>query len=104
MTKQHLAVMLRIGKRDNDLFALFPEEPANWSGTLCACYCLVGQHTGAAYHFCIENSKPAIGPDAERILEALKRIGYDNFKVIKRTSHTMHTIRRQAYHNTSEEI
>ncbi len=99
MIKQHLAVMLRIGKRSNNLFALFPEEPANWPGTLCSCYDLQDGHTGADYEWCIQMSKPATGPDAERILEALARTGYDNLKVIKRASHTQY-----AKLTTSEEI
>jgi hypothetical protein len=88
-------VMLRKDDQD-DLFALFPAERGNALGTLCDCYCVVGGHTVADYDKCIEFSDPAKGKDAKTIMDALKQVGYENLRVIKRASYRMHKYRMRA--------
>ena len=88
ITKQ-MVVVLRDGGKD-DLFALFPEDPANALGILCTCYCEVGGHIAAGYFLCLGNSKPAKGKRAKQILDALATAGYDNLRVIKQATPAMH--------------
>lgn len=90
-----VVVVLRKGPED-DLFALFPELPANSNGSLCTCYSLVGQHSSADYFGCIENSGPATGDDAEKILRELSQVGYF-VKVVKRATRAMHENRVRQY-------
>ena len=90
-----LVVVLRKGMR-GDLFALFPEEASNELGTLCTCYDVHGGHCGADYDRCIANSKPARGDEAQRVLDALETIGYDNLRVIERATPAMHQRRMEA--------
>jgi hypothetical protein len=87
--KDEVLVVLR-DSGDGDLFALFPEDPSNNLGTLCTCYSLVGQHSGADYYGCVDSSRPARGEDAQRLLDALKVAGYNNLKVIVRATAAMH--------------
>jgi hypothetical protein len=88
-------VIIRVWKGDDsDVFALFPELPADNAGNLCTSYQHIGQHSGADYHGCIGNSRPATAEEAAPLLEELRRIGY-NPRVIRRANYRHHQTRRQ---------
>ncbi len=88
-------VVLRDGG-GHDLFALFPEDPANALGTLCTCFCRIGGHTAADYAACIQSSKPAKGDRADLIIECLWNAGYEHLRVVKCASPAMHARRISA--------
>ena len=90
-----LPVVIRVWKDDpDDLFALFPTDPADIDGRYCGCYQHVGQHGSADYHGCIANSRPATEAEAAPLLEELRRTGY-NLRVIRRAAYRYHEERRQ---------
>jgi len=79
-------VVIRVWKRDpDDVFALFPADPADIHGYLCTCYQHVGQHSSADYDGCIRMSRPATAKEARPLLQELRRIGYKP-RVLKRAS------------------
>lgn len=70
-------VVIRVWKSDpDDVFALFPTDPADNYGRYCTSYQHVGQHGSADYHHCIRNSRPATRREAATLLAELRRIGY----------------------------
>jgi len=75
------------------VFALFPQEPADYAGDFCDAYERVGGHGGADYYLCVEASDPVSAEDAADLKRELKQIGY-RLKVIKRASRQHHEARR----------
>jgi len=95
MNKPTDPVVIRVGRSDpDDVFALFPTDPANNHGHLCTSYQHIGQHCGADYDLCIRNSRPATRREAAPLLTELRRIGYRP-RVIRRAS-PLHRAQRQA--------
>jgi hypothetical protein len=89
-------VVIRVWNGDpDDLFALFPTDPADIYGHLCTSYQHIGQHGGADYHHCIRNSRPATKTEARPLLIELRRIGYRP-RVLKRASPRHHDERLAA--------
>ena len=88
-------VLIRVWKGDpDDVFALFPTDPADNYGHFCTCYQHVGQHGSADYGHCIASSRPATKAEARPLLQELRRIGYRP-RVIRRAS-PLHRAQRQA--------
>ena len=85
-------VVLRVGK-EGEVFALFPTLPS--SGYYCESYEHVGQHSGADYHGCIQESRPATVEESKALVRELEGRGY-RLRVVKRASPTMHNARMRA--------
>lgn len=91
-----LPVVLRVWRDDpDDVFALFPTDPADIDGRYCGCYQHIGQHSSADYYHCIASSRPATDQEAAPLLEELQQIGY-NLRVIRRANYCHHDERRRA--------
>ena len=89
-------VLIRVWNGDpDDVFALFPTDPADNYGYLCTSYQHIGQHSSADYDHCIRNSRPATRREAAPLLTELRRIGYKP-RVLKRTSRRHHDARLSA--------
>ena len=83
-------VLIRVWKGDpDDVFALFPTDPADNYGHFCTCYQHVGQHGSADYGHCIASSRPATKAEARPLLQELRRIGYRP-RVLQRASRRHH--------------
>lgn len=65
-----------------DVLAVFL-EPWSTSGYMLASYAHIGQHGPAAWDYVkgLRNATPA---EAEPLLEELRRVGYEDIKVIRR--------------------
>ena len=70
--------------QNDDVIALFPEIPANNSGTFCQSYEHVGQHGAADYAGVVSRTKPASQDEHIKLLQELQMIGYDDLVVRKR--------------------
>jgi hypothetical protein len=81
-------VIFRVG-RESDVFALFPELPADNYGIHCTCFQHVGQHCAADYQGCIANSRPATPAEYADLFNELKQRGYD-LEVRQRATNAMH--------------
>ncbi len=80
--------------REGNVFALFPELPADNHGFYCTCFQHIGQHCAADYHGCIAESRLAT-PDEYADLEAeLRQRGYD-LEIRQRATYAMHERRRR---------
>ena len=89
-------VVIRVWRNDpDDVFALFPTDPADNFGRYCTSYQHVGQHSSADYHHCIRNSRPATRREAVPLLTELRRIGYRPH-VLKRATGRHHDQRLSA--------
>lgn len=88
-----LVVFRRWRNQPKTVFALFPQEPADYAGFFCDSYESIGQHSGADYYGCINASDPVSAEDAADLRRELERIGY-RLKVMKRASHRVHEARR----------
>ena len=77
-----------------DVFALFPELPADLGGLHCTCYQHVGQHCVADYEGCIACSDAASPEEYADLMAELKQRGYI-LNVKRRASWAMHDKRRQ---------
>ena len=83
-------VVIRVWNGDpDDVFALFPTDPADNYGHFCTCYQHIGQHGGADYGLCIRKSRPATRREAAPLLTELRRIGYKP-RVLQRASRCHH--------------
>jgi hypothetical protein len=83
-------VIIRVWKGDpDDVFALFPTDPADNYGLYCTSYQHIGQHGSADYALCIRNSRPATKAEARPLLAELRRIGYRP-RVLKRANRRHH--------------
>jgi hypothetical protein len=90
MSKPTDPVVIRVWNGDpDDVFALFPTDPADTYGRYCTSYQHVGQHGGADYYHCIRNSRPATKAEAGPLLTELRRIGYRP-RVLKRAARRHH--------------
>ncbi len=70
-------VVFRVWRdKASDVFALFPELPADTVGRLCTSYAHVGQHGGADYGYCIRQSRPARPEEYADLAAELTTIGY----------------------------
>lgn len=88
-------VVIRVWNGDpDDVFALFPADPADAFGRYCTSYQHVGQHSSADYGHCIANSRPATKAEARPLLSELRRIGYRP-RVLKRAVRRHHDQRLQ---------
>jgi len=77
MSKPTDPVVIRVWNGDpDDVFALFPTDPADIYGHLCTSYQHIGQHSAADYALCIRKSRPATRREAAPLLTELRRIGY----------------------------
>ena len=93
MSKPTDPVVIRVWNGDpDDVFALFPTDPADNYGHLCTSYQHIGQHAGADYGHCIANSRPAKRREAALLLAELRCIGYRPH-VLKRASRRHHETR-----------
>lgn len=80
-----------------EVFALFPELPANAVGSECVVYGHSSQHGSASPAFAMAFSAPVsasrqIAVDA--LAEELREQGYTNLEVCQRISERMHRTRR----------
>lgn len=75
--------------KDGDILAVFPYEATTRQSALygCMCYQHIGQHGSGDYHAMIDQTKPASADEYADLLAELKRIGYDDLKIITRRSH-----------------
>ena len=90
------SVVIRVWKGDpDDVFALFPTDPADNYGRYCSCYQHIGQHGSADYYHCIRNSRPATPREAAPLLTELRRIGYQPY-VLQRATRCHHDQRLSA--------
>ena len=81
-------------KWQQEIIALFPEEPADIHGIFCSSYMRVGQHSGADYNYIIQQSTPATPYEYQALKEELEKIGY-TLKVYKRVPANAWYIRRK---------
>jgi hypothetical protein len=76
-------VVVRVGKVEQEPFALFPYIPAEEH--CVTSYQHIGQHCSADYGLCIVNSRPATPEEAEPLLTELQQRGYRP-RVIRRAN------------------
>jgi hypothetical protein len=77
--------------KSKELFALFPEEAIDGVPENCKCYGLsLDGYAAADYTKCMRISGPATAKEAEKILTALRKLGWKNLKVIQRATSLMH--------------
>lgn len=71
-------VLFRIDRRDDprDVYALFPDLPADRAGRYCTCYAHVGQHSSADYAGCVARSRPARPEEFASLARELTGRGY----------------------------
>jgi len=89
-----LVAFRRWREQPKTVFALFPQEPADYADHYCDSYERLGQHAGADYHLCVQASDPATAEDAADLRRELERIGY-RLKVIRRASRRVHEARQE---------
>jgi len=92
-TTESTVVIFRMDKEGN-VFALFPELPADYQGVYCTCFQHVGQHCAADYYACIAESRPATPAEYADLEAELQQRGYD-LEVRQRATYAMHQRRRQ---------
>ena len=68
-------VEFRKWRDDNEIFALFPDIPADDNDNV-VCYMHVGQHSAADYDHCITKSVPATPDEFAPLQKELEEIGY----------------------------
>jgi hypothetical protein len=78
------SVVFRKFKEDGDIIALFPEESWNPDKGTIASYMHTGQHGDADYHHVLAKTRPARENEYRPLLAELKRIGYDDLRVMQR--------------------
>lgn len=86
-----------IFKRDKggDVFAAFPTLPGNMNQSTMSCYAHIGQH-GTADSDYVRQAKPASPDEYSDLLRELRRMGYDDLKIIRRMQHGHYIARREA--------
>jgi hypothetical protein len=80
--------------REGEVFALFPELPADNYGTYCTCYQHIGQHCAADYYGCIASSRAASLNDYGDLAAELGQRGYE-LEIRQRATYSMHQRRRE---------
>jgi hypothetical protein len=105
VSEPQVVVLFRRGVRkgDTDVFALFPQLPADNEGDLCTCYQHIGGHGAASYHGCMGSSRPAREDEYADLLRELRRIGY-NLIIRTRATARMHDARRAEAKNVTESV
>ena len=83
MKTNQIRVVFRRWK-NGDVIALFPDISADNLNRYCESYEHVGQHSGADYKGVIKQTTPATENEYSSLLAELRRIGYDNLKIVKR--------------------
>lgn len=73
-TKAPTVAIFRTFRKGGDVYALFPELPADRRGH-CECYAHVGQH-GAAYPGAIAGTRPATAEEIAPLKRELESLGY----------------------------
>jgi hypothetical protein len=81
---KELDVILRWHKDCNWGIALFPQLIGTASAKTCTGYEQVGQHSSMDPQAVIQQTSPANAEQSGELLAELKRIGYDNLRVVKR--------------------
>ena len=81
--------------RDGNVFALFPELPADNHGVYSTCFQHVGQHSAADYYGCIATSRPATPAECADLAAELRQRGY-GLEIRKRATCAMHRRRQLA--------
>lgn len=61
---------------DSDVYALFPDLPADSRGHI-TCYAHLGQHSAADYQHCIAKSRPATPDEYAPLASELRALGYN---------------------------
>jgi len=78
-------VVFRKWKETGDILALFPDIPDDVEGLYCTSYERIGQHGGATYSYCIEQTTPASQEEYASLKEELESEPYNyKLKVVKR--------------------
>ena len=90
-------------EKGGDVYALFPTIASDVDGLYCASYQHVGQHGGANYTLCIDNSRPATPAEYAELQDELVSIGYDDLRVFKRKTTAMRKERRAAPRRSAHE-
>lgn len=71
-------VVFRKDKKDpTEIIALFPEEPADYTGNECLAYAHIGQHFAANYRLAISTTEPANEKEFLNLQKELEDIGYN---------------------------
>ena len=68
-------VEFRKWRDDNEIFALFPDSPADHKGNVTS-YAHIGQHGAADYDHCVDKSIPATPEEFAPLQKELETIGY----------------------------
>ena len=77
MTQELEQVIFRVDRgRDGDVFALFPNIPADNAGRYVQSYQHIGQHAAADYVGCISRSRPAKPHEFAELKQELEARGY----------------------------
>jgi hypothetical protein len=82
--------------KDGDIIALFPEEPFSVH-SYCSSYMHVGQHGAADVVYVMMDTKPAKPEEYAELKRELECLGYENLKVIHRTTRQQAAVRRLKY-------
>lgn len=67
-------VMFRKFNDNNQIIALFPDEP--WNNEYCTSYMHKGQHSSADYDYVLKNSRFATPNEYKALKQELESIGY----------------------------
>ena len=82
--------------REGEIFALFPEVPADNYGRYCLAYQHVGQSCAADYRGCIQHSRPAAPNEYRELLTEVGK-GFSTPLVVKqKATAVMHQERNYA--------
>lgn len=68
--------------KDGQVIALFPQEPWDYKGNIVS-YMHIGQHGGASRSI-VQDTKLATKEEYAPLLKELKKIGYNDLKVMKK--------------------
>jgi hypothetical protein len=88
-------VVFRRIKKDGDVIALFPEEPASNRPNECMCYQHLGQHGAACLSWVQQKTGPCMEKDYLPLKRELERIGYD-LDIVSRITRKMTDARLRA--------
>lgn len=83
MTTIQTKVVFRKWRKDGEIIALFPEQ-TNRTSLMVGSYMHLGQHSDADYHAVIAATVLASEAEYAHLLSELKRIGYENIRVVRR--------------------
>ena len=89
-------VIFRKFRKGGDVIALFPTLVADMNPALCQSYMHVGQHGAAAPG---KELVPAAPEEYANLLAELRRIGYDDLKIVRRFTQAHFRAREAAITN-----